>query len=916
MNKSEPPNDAAAGDSKSLPAAAAYTPRLSAAATDETKLYERELKVHAREIEAMSVPPGVPVPGQGPPVDFALDIEFVEAPAGDAVNVTSVQLYVVGECGEFVHIHYPGGPARSDRPSFDRLITDVLLMAMEAGAVLEWPRYVTVAAFFLRVDLTGFRDLARFKNKLDAVGRSVGTRGPGIPFNVEFEPRDIERLTRTRRIVADDGARLRVLLVRFIDLVRHTPPGTSLADVGRLLGHEKVELPDGAIKRMDRLLAEDPELYTLYAEQDVRIPAYFLRRLRETIKRLLGKEKMPLTVSGVSVSWFKRELRRSGFKFDAVFGRHRVKRTMWDDEEGTLRTVGESVPVDMRSIHAEFVTRTAHGGRGECMYVGPTPLGVWNDIDVASAYTVVLSMIGLIDWERPFVCLDVRRFVGHVMGFLLIEFRHSAHVRFPVFAVEGADENLFFPRAGRAYCTAAEIEAALHIDPDVEIKVLHGVIYPWLDENRRAFEPFVLAVRDERAKHEKGSFDEQYAKLAGNSLFGRTGMGLVRKMAFHAGKMESVELEPDEMTNEVFFSFTMGYTRALLAELMNSLPPGRRVVSVTTDGFLTDASLDEVDQTGPLATRFRAATDRVAPPNKRAVLEIKHQTRQIVSARVRAQFTGVVDPGVAEDKRVVLAKGNVTPEIVLPDGPVSKEMIKALQNAALLDIYLNRTPESKTMMRPFISVRQQWIDDLDVFRVERPVRLNLEFDWKRKAVAPRMESVGEGVTARGEHIAFDSEPWDNVAEAERMRTLFNEWRKRRCLTSIEAWNDLMGYVEGTTKRRKIRSASSPGINRTAEGEVGVLRRMFLRALTRGAWGARTEMSYTEVAVWLTTAGYPTSVTELKNARRAALVENAVAATPEVLALVAVLVAEFPDLEVAKFIGDGGGCVGPAGAVAV
>lgn len=341
----------------------------------------------------------------------------------------------------------------------------------------------------------------------------------------------------------------------------------------------------------------------------------------------------------------------------------------------------------------------------------------------------------------------------------------------------------------------------------------------------------------------------------------------------------------------------MGFVRALIAELMNSVPPHRRIVSVTTDGFLTDAPLDEVDQSGPIATRFKVATERVAPGT--SILEVKHRVSQILSARIRAQFTALADPdpSLPEKERIVLAKGNVTPDIVLPEGEVSKMQIKALQNAYMVDLYLNRTPESKTLMRPFISLRQQWIDDLDVFRIERPVRLGLEFDMKRRPVDPRMVRVGGC-----DHIAFDTEPWDDLDTAEKVRAVFAGWRRTHCLKTLEDWAHWQDFVAGGVKRRRGKQGGGAGIRRTAEGEVGVLRRVFLRAYAQQTWGLTREMNYAALAEWLTGAGYPTTATEIKNAARAKLVENVVPLTAEVSQLLTVLRERFPTLDVGKFIG--------------
>ncbi len=605
----------------------------------------------------------------------------------------------------------------------------------------------------------------------------------------------------------------------------------------------------------------------------------------------------PLTSSGVAVLLFKKTLREHKINFQQAFGTEFRSRTFWNDATGKLVTVQEEVPVQGRAIFSDFITRTAHGGRGESYYVGPTPPGTYYDIDIASAYTTALSKIGMVDYAHPRVCLDPEAFRGHVMGFALVNILHCPEdVRYPVFPMEGDGQNLMFPRTGQSYCTAPEIEVAL--DLGYKIEIWHGVIYPWLGEDVRPFEPFVTTIRDQRAKHPKGSFDNDYIKLVGNGLFGKTGQGLKEKMVFDAGEMRSVKLEPSEITNELFFSFVMGFVRALIAELMNSVPRHRRIISVTTDGFLTDAPLEEVDQSGPIAGRFKAATERVAPG--KPILEVKHQVSQLISARIRAQFTTQTDPDprLKADARIVLAKGNVTPEITLPAGEVSKEEVKALQNAYMVDLYLNRTPESKTTMRPFISLRQQWLGDLDVFRIERPVRLGLEFDMKRRPVEARMVEVGEGA-----HIAFDTVPWDTMEEAEKVRAVFTGWRRQHCLKTLSDWTDWHDFAAGAIKRRERRATGGAGIRRTGEGEVGVLRRMFLRAYAQQAWGLTRTLSYREVSLWLTENGYPTTEMELKNASRAKLVENVVGVTDEVLRLLALLCSEFPALEVAKFVGE-------------
>lgn len=264
-----------------------FVPPVSEIVNDPAKVVERTLEAELRELDILTnTPLGVPVPGTGPDASVGIDAEWTLDQSGTSNRILSIQIHLVGECGEFSHIEYVEDGI-DNRPEFGKLITKVIVLAMEAGVVLEWPRRVIVAAFFLRADLTAFSDLARFKTRLESVGRSVGTTGDGIPFEVNFEPDDIERLTRSRLCVGTDGARSRVLQVKFVDLVRHVPVGTNLAEIGVLLGQPKIELPPGAIEQMDVLLAEQPELYARYAAQDALIAAYFLHRVSGVVDNLL-----------------------------------------------------------------------------------------------------------------------------------------------------------------------------------------------------------------------------------------------------------------------------------------------------------------------------------------------------------------------------------------------------------------------------------------------------------------------------------------------------------------------------------------------------------------------------------------------------------------------------------------------------
>lgn len=113
--------------------------------------------------------------------------------------------------------------------------------------------------------------------------------------------------------------------------------------------------------------------------------------------------------------------------------------------------------------------------------------------------------------------------------------------------------------------------------------------------------------------------------------------------------------------------------------MLHSIPDDKVVVSVTTDGFLTNAELDEIDLSGSICQRFRELYHRIDPTGGE-VLELKHQAEQLIGAKTRAQYTVIESEGFEP----ILAKGGVKVAPVVTD-----------QSAYMVNKYLTRKPGDK-----------------------------------------------------------------------------------------------------------------------------------------------------------------------------------------------------------------------------
>lgn len=869
-----------------------YTDPTGPLSYDPNAQLERHLQVHDNRINDFSADPTVARSGKGPDVHIGLDAEWVFDEKTGQNNILSAQFYMVGECGDYPRVFYPRTANKADRPSFAKSVSTLIREALNVGILLEWPARIIICGFFLRVDLAVFSDLVKFKNQIDNVGGRAATIGDDAVLDVELGPEDLSEITKRRSSVVSDEGIPRIMAIRFLDMGRHAPEGTQLSALGDLLGLPKLPLPEGhVIERMDLLLKHDKPAFEAYGLRDAEIPVKYMLKLQDFARSETGIKALPTTASGLGVKIFIGTLEASGAEFNDVFGLKASSETIWSKGgvrgKAGVRTFTELVPSDIRAIHEPFIANCYHGGRNECYRFGPTTEDVWNDFDLVGAYPSGLVDIRHIDYSAVRTTKNLTDFKGHVMGFALVNFAHPDSVRFPVLPVRHEKLGLVFPLSGMSYCTAAEIDVALTLG--CEIEIIHGVVYPWREGDSRIFEPFTRRIRELRSRHPKGSLNEQYAKLLGNSCYGKTAQGLRAKRVFDSRAMKSEQLPPSQITNAAMAAHVTGFIRAILAEILNRIPHDHQVVSVTTDGFLTTASETDLDLTGAMARRYDALCERVAPG--KGMLDRKHRVRQLLPFKTRGQLT--TKP--YDDEPVVLAKAGVSPPVP-----------RCEHNAYMVDLFLHRQPGDRIQTRSFTSMREQWVKGEDVMLRTSEIAMNMEYDMKRCPVNPIMRAVGAM-----DHLAFDTKPWPDAGQGERARAYLDGWRRHNCLKTLsdyQAWQEHYAFA-GARKKQQRGSDRATGINATAEGSIGLLRRLFLRAYTQGAWGLARSMTYPALAAWLTGNGYPTTLEEVKNAKRATLVEGVVPLTLQVKSLLDILASQFPNLDLTRFLVSDGRLLG-------
>lgn len=805
---------------------------------------------------------------------IGFDTEYVFNPETRQNDILSYQSYVVLPDNTGIsNIIYPPDSQKKSRLSFKEFLFQTITPLLETGVITKWPGIINIYAHFIRADIASFANFwSNYKILLKGIRGTVSSFKNR--YGIDFDEQQ-ERRVKTEQIMFDKRTSPpRCSNVAFIDTLLITPGGMGLAECGDLLGLPKLTIPAPySITNMREYLLGDRAGFEAYALRDAEIAVRYALQVRNFCARELMIDRVPATIGAMAVSRFTKTLKENNISPEVCLGTHIKTRELWLTEKQAFRTIKNPASVPSRELFETFPINCYHGGRNECFMMGVTPSDHWYDYDLAGAYTTGLLDILTPDYGNIRLSKNPDDYCGHVMGFALVTFRFPESVPYPSLPVRTDQYGLFFPLSGESWATAPEIELALSLG--AEMTIHNGIIVPWIcdtsphnSESTSVFLPFVQQVRENRNRHIKGSLEEKFWKEIGNSLYGKLAQGLRAKTAFDTARGLNRSLPPSSVTQPFFAAHVTGFIRAVVGELMNALPSDSSVVSVTTDGFLTNCPLNKINMSGPLSSRFQSLCDIVDPGS--SMLTCKHEVSQLIAMKTRGQLTYRAIQG----KPVVHARAGVKPPADIP---------RSDYNDYMVDLYLNRLPGQTLSRSTLISTREMWLSESDLVSREQDIRLNLEFDFKRQPVQPAMN---EG------HLLMFSRPWDNMEEAMQQRSLFDDWRQTHTLKTLADWDDWCDFLYCRTvfsdMKLKVGSKRSDDI----------LVRLFLRALTQCQWGLmlKDKKSYSckEVAEWLTSEGYSVTVTDVKNAVRAKIPQMKFSSvTPRMKSLMDIIARKYP-----------------------
>ena len=881
-----------------------------------------------RDIEdAMSTPEKV-LQGRGENVHIGFDTEYeFNKATGDVEfkdelgenDVLMYGFYLIAMNRVLKGVVYPDGRGKKYRWTFKKLFGNILHWAKKEGVISDWPAVTFIYSHFMRADVSSWSDFWQFSDQVKGTAGTITGRLGNPKKDIDSMKNgwgmgngDKRRYRPEPIVMADCNRRCFMTFVNFVDTLLLTPGMKGVSALGDWLGFDKVVIPyPYDIAEISKFINDCPDLAEEYCITDAMISVVYGLVINQFVRNELGLSKMPTTIGGIAVALFRSLMGDKNY-FNEVFGVRYIQSQEWDGLNGKVRRRLRKVETVSRRYHSQFFIDGFAGGLNTSCYFGPTEQGLFNDFDLASAYVIGMLDIYPLDYAACYETKEPTDFIGHVIGVAHLKFKFPDNTKHPNFVVRTENYGLVSPLEGECYATAPEIQMALSLKAD--IKITHGVIVPMKTDKPRIFEQFVRWVREARAKYDKSgdALLAEFVKSIGNTLYGKTAT-LRPTSFFDTEKGDSKTSSPSPIANPYIASHVTGLVRTTLSELINSGSRGSyQVISATTDGLLTDAP--DLDLSGPFCTRYQELCDVIDGENsvEGSMLKRKHWVKQLVSIKTRGQCTvEIADDRVgSDDKKIVLAKAGVK----MPKEHEGKKLITDYdKNEWFLQLFLSRYPGKKVDSSHFIAMREQWPKQSDLIKIKKEILLNLEYDMKRMPINPRTVKV-----RGGEHLAFDTMPWRTDEEMQYARAIFDGWRKpnypklaegqlkytqeqidkansqANCLKTVDDFyrfeDFFLSYITTEGKR---------GISVQHDCSEGILKRLFLRAFVREQWGLENiATSRTELANWLSTEGYQTSLDDIANAKRkdAKLVYHAVPVTKYSLKLLEYILDEFPSFQ--------------------
>ena len=531
------------------------------------------------------------------------------------------------------------------------------------------------------------------------------------------------------------------------DTMLLAPGGSrSLASIGRLYGEgfEKIKISKQELEDMESFLANDPDKFVEYAVRDALISLVHGMWMEE-FNFKSGGVGIPVSLSSIGRKFVKsvwKELKYPGYQVSNKYSLGNVSSTITPKGLNVVKDIGYVLP---------YYIANYKGGRNECFMYGIDRETVWFDYDLSSAYTTVMALIGQPDYAkyRKITLNDLNKLSREeiLYSYIIIstEFEFPRETKYPSIPCYVDANSTIYPLQGQAVLTGAEYLLAQSQCCKLKVKEIHYL--PFHQSEFADLKPFgaiVQIVQDKRREYAKGTISNLMYKEIGNGIYGSVVRGISDKKKYDTKSKTTQRLTGDELSNPLIASWTTAFIRSIIGECLDSIHKlDGLVVSVTTDGFITNVSdLDSKISNNYLFSEYKKIRKILSEDTYG--LELKHQGKGIIAWSTRGQL--------GLESKIIATTGfqHFYPR---------EEMIQVFSEtmkteSKTIEFIMSRLRSASEVFKKGGQVTMEYKDQ----------QFRMHFDNKRVIEVPSELGIGIG----GEFL-FDSRPLENVTHGENLR---------------------------------------------------------------------------------------------------------------------------------------------------
>jgi hypothetical protein len=582
--------------------------------------------------------------------------------------------------------------------------------------------------------------------------------------------------------------------ILFRDTMCYAPADKkSLEDLGESIEVPKIKLAREIKLNMQSYLLENPYDFLAYAAQDALVTLMYGSRLW-----------------GVNTEWCLTTTSGSAFIIKESIASYmniprdihgNINQSIFESRFRGMKSVDKgkiSTPSGLRPVKAfveinylsgqlhRFAEKCYCGGFNTCSLPGVFQSLQTFDFDLKDAYSTAMCLIIDIDFENPEGPIG-REFKNETLTlqafhspvdpmFCLVDFEFPDNVKYPCIAIHEGGSIIFPRKAESVYAPGPSLYLALKMG--AKIKVKYGYIARIkINENepsmslRNACKQMVNDRMIAKKIYGPNSIEEILLKLFVVGSYGKISQDVIQKNTWDGWNEYMEDIGSSSITSPERASLITDIVRCMLIGTMNQLHlKGINTYSVTTDGFITEATMDQLNECDCYGFRSLFEMSRLWLTNDDPTIwSVKHDQITLINPLTRCNI------GFGGTKGVLAHGGIVTGE--LKDSEADRHR--------MAELVLTRKGKVESTTTEFMSIKEMQKNCCDFYTFEKTVNKRLDFDMKRKPIKDSFVTVKGNIYGIDyEYTNFDTEAFETVDEYIKYRKVNESFD---CIRTFEEW---------------------------------------------------------------------------------------------------------------------------------